>query len=119
MMASWRYPSVLVLCLVVAVCSTGDPVEPDPIDSVTLGWEAPSTSADGSPLDDLAGYRVLYGPTMPLTPENSVSFDVGDVLTWTIRDLEPGTYYITVLAIDGHGNLSEPAAEVSVEIPAR
>ena len=119
MMASWRYPAVILLCLLLAVCSKSDPVQPDPIDSVTLAWEAPSTSADGTPLEDLTGYRVLYGQTTPLTPGNSVSFDVGGALTWTVQDLEPGTYYFTVVAVDGRGNVSEPAVEVSVEIPAR
>ncbi len=119
MKATWRYPPVLLLCFLVAVCSKSDPVQPDRIDSVTLVWEAPAASADGTPIDDLVGYRVRYGQTSPLTPENSVSRDLGVVTTWTIRDLEPGTYYFTVLAIDARGNVSEPAAEASVEIPAR
>ncbi|UCF19378.1 MAG: fibronectin type III domain-containing protein [Gemmatimonadota bacterium] len=115
----WRYSPVLLLCLVVAVCGKSDPAQPDRIDSVTLVWEAPAASADGSPVDDLAGYRVLYGRTSPLAPENSVSRDVGIVTTWTVRDLEPGVYYFTVLAIDTRGNVSEPAVEVSVELPER
>ena len=27
----------------------------------SLRWETPSSKFDGSPLDDLAGYRILYG----------------------------------------------------------
>ena len=28
---------------------------------VTLSWDPPTTNADGTPLTDLAGYKVYYG----------------------------------------------------------
>ncbi|MFQ5610302.1 MAG: putative Ig domain-containing protein, partial [Woeseiaceae bacterium] len=31
--------------------------------SVTVSWTAPTLNADGTPLVDLAGYRIYYGPS--------------------------------------------------------
>jgi hypothetical protein len=31
--------------------------------TATLTWDAPTTNADGTPLTDLAGYRIYYGTT--------------------------------------------------------
>lgn len=76
----------------------------------TLSWQAPTTNEDGTPLIDLAGYRVYYGPT----PGNySTSVDVGNVLTKNI-DLPPDIlYYFAVTAYDTGGNESTFSNEVS------
>src|SRR5687767_6502029 len=34
-----------------------------PTGTAALAWVAPTQNADGSPLSDLAGYRILYGTT--------------------------------------------------------
>lgn len=39
--------------------STGSTV----VNAATLTWEAPTTNADGSPLNDLAGYKIYSGTT--------------------------------------------------------
>ncbi len=31
--------------------------------TITLAWDAPTTNTDGTPLTDLAGYKIYYGPT--------------------------------------------------------
>src|SRR5258705_3518776 len=44
--------------------------------SLSLGWNAPTTNADGTPLTDLAGYHVYLGTSPPPCPSASY-FSVG------------------------------------------
>lgn len=78
--------------------------------SATLTWDAPTTNADGTPLTDLAGYKVYYGIS---SGNYTVSIDVGNVTTYKIDDLSPGTYYFAVTAYDTSGNESDYSNEVS------
>ena len=39
-------------------------VVPISFGAATLSWDAPTQNADGSPLSDLAGFKVYYGPTV-------------------------------------------------------
>jgi hypothetical protein len=97
----------------IAAC---DLIGPDASGAVTLAWEAPTTNADGSPLTDLAGYRIVYGVSTPPNSANGTVVDVGNVTTHTLRDLQPGTYYIAVAAVDVSGNVSSLSDEISTEV---
>ncbi len=44
----------------------------------TLSWDPPTTNADGTPLTDLAGYRIYYGTSSGSYSQN---IDAGDVTT--------------------------------------
>ncbi len=77
---------------------------------VTLSWDPPTTNADGTPLADLAGFRIYYG----LASRNySWVIDVGNVTTYKIENLSPNTYYFAVTAYDTSGNESDYSNEVS------
>jgi len=79
--------------------------------SLTLTWDAPTTNTDGTPISDLAGYKVYYGvvPGSYYAP-----IDAGSATSSVIQNLVPGTtYYFTVTAYDGSGNESAYATEVS------
>jgi hypothetical protein len=81
-------------------------------DSATLVWNPPTTNADGTPLVDLAGYKVYYGTSSLNYPWN---VDVGNVTTYTIDTLTPEvTYFFAVTAYDTSGNESEFSNEVSL-----
>lgn len=82
--------------------------------SVTLTWDPPTTNADGTPLTDLAGFRVHHG-TAPRS--YSRSLDVGNVRTFTLSDLYPGMHYFSVTAYDLSRNESTFSNEVSKRIP--
>jgi hypothetical protein len=90
-------------------------VLPTAFGSATVSWDAPTTNADGSSLDDLAGFRIHYGTT-----SNSYSFTqpVSDSMATSavINDLEEGTYYFSVTAVDLSDNESAHSVEVSKEI---
>ena len=69
----------------------------------SLSWDAPITNADGTPLTDLAGYKIYYGIS---SGDYSVIINVGNVTAYRVRNLAPGTYYFAVTAYDKEGNES-------------
>ena len=80
--------------------------------SATVSWSAPSTNADGSTLTDLAGFRVHYG-TASQSYSNVVEINDDAETSVLIDELEPGTYFFAVTALDLTGNESALSAEVS------
>ena len=81
-------------------------------DTATLSWIAPTTNMDGTPLSDLASFRIHYGTT------SGTYTQVVDVLDpnatgQTITGLSPNTYYFAVTAYDLSGNESVFSNEVS------
>lgn len=70
--------------------------------SVTLSWVAPTERTDGSPLDDLAGYRINYG-RMSEIYDYSVEVKNPGLVSYVVEDLVPGDWYFTVVAFDSHG----------------
>lgn len=80
--------------------------------SATVSWDVPTTNADGSDLDDLAGFIIHYG----LAPGNYSDTEVisDNTATFTvITDLQPGTWYFAVSAFDHSGNRSTLSAEAN------
>ena len=70
--------------------------------SVILSWAAPTQNEDGSPLTDLAGYRIRYG-------ERSGSYSTTVALTnpglasHFLDGLVPSTYYFVISAYNARG----------------
>lgn len=81
--------------------------------SITLLWNAPTANSDGTPLTDLAGYKIYYGT---MSNQYTSSIDIGNTTNYTIGNLSEGTYYFTIVAYDTSGNESDPSAELSVYI---
>lgn len=80
-----------------------------------VNWGSPETNADGSPLSDLAGYKLYYGTK---TRRYTKSIDVGNVRSYTVLDLAAGTnYFFAVTAYDTSGNESEFSDEWNHPIP--
>ncbi len=94
-----------LLFMVSAVCGSAAAYD------VTLVWEPPLTNADGTPLNDLAGYRVYYGTT---SRGYSSATDVGRTTSSNIGGLFYGVaYYFAVTAYDASGNESQFSNEVT------
>lgn len=72
-----------------------------------LTWSAPTQNTDGSPLTDLAGFK-LYMGTTPGGPY-PVSIDIADptATTFTVPNLSEGTYYFVSTAY----NSADPVQE--------
>lgn len=83
--------------------------------SATLTWTAPTQRTDGSPLTDLAGYRVYWGQESRNYTE-SVEIDNPGVTTYVIDDLGPGTHYFATTAVSADGLESEYSNEASKTI---
>lgn len=90
--------------------------------SVNVSWIAPSTNADGSPLRDLAGYRVYLGTAAPACPGgpahavSSPSSAPGSAQTVSRRITgltASTTYFVRVTAVDTAGNESRCSTLVS------
>jgi len=70
--------------------------------TATLFWEAPSSNTNGSPLTDLAGYRIYYG-TSPDELTQTVQLSSVGLQTYVIDGLEPGTWYFAIMALTRTG----------------
>jgi PKD repeat protein len=82
---------------------------------VQLSWSAPTTNADGTPLRDLAGYKVYFGLA---SRTYGTPIDVGNKTTYTLSGLTGGLrYYFAVKAYDTSGNNSAFSTEVSFVPP--
>lgn len=83
-----------------------------PATSAVISWTPTTTRADGTPLGDLAGYRINYGTASGIySMSQSVAATASSA---TITALTSGqTWYFVVIAIDAAGNASAPSVEVS------
>ncbi len=70
--------------------------------SAMLEWTPPTENNDGSPLVDLAGYRVYWG-TQPGSYTNVVTIDNASVSTYVVENLSPGSYEFVVTAFNTFG----------------
>jgi hypothetical protein len=84
--------------------------------SATLSWQAPTTRTDGSPLTNLAGYRLRYGTASGNYP-NLIGIPNGGLTSAVIENLPASTYYFVVSAYDANGAESANSAPVSKTIP--
>lgn len=81
--------------------------------SATLRWEAPAVRTDGTPLEDLAGYRIRYGTSSGNYSE-AVHVNSAGATSQVVSGLKAATtYYFAVFAVDGKGVESPASSEVS------
>ena len=76
-----------------------------------VSWTAPTQRVDGTALDNLAGYRVLWGTASRDYIQSAVV--TVPTTTYTVTDLPEGTHYFAVTAFDADGLESAYSAEVS------
>lgn len=77
--------------------------------SVTLSWKAPATDANGSTLNNLAGYKIYYGVS---SHNYTRSVDVGNYTSIVISDLSPGKWCFAVTAYNSSGRESSYSNEM-------
>lgn len=86
---------------------------------VTLSWTPPTQNTDGTPLTDLAGYKIYQGTTSGTYP---VVYDVPNpgVVSYIVEGLADGTYYFAATAYNTSGIESDYSNEVAkvVETPS-
>src|SRR3989442_14455339 len=93
---------------------------------IDASWTAPTTNTDGSPLADLASYRVYYGTSNPPCPGSSFlqvasstpNPPANQTVTLRLTGLSTGTlYYVSVTAVDTSGSESGCATVASAVAP--
>jgi hypothetical protein len=81
-----------------------------------LAWDASTTNTDGTPLTDLAGYKVYYGQA---SRQYDVSVDAGLSTTAMLSGLAPWrTYYVAVTTYNTSAQESDFSKEISTVIPS-
>ena len=83
--------------------------------SVTLAWDAPTARVDGSPLTNLAGYKIYYG-RMSGVYDYEIAIDNPGVSTYVVENLVSGDWYFALAAFDAEGLESEHSNEVAQNI---
>ncbi len=81
--------------------------------SATLRWEVPPSRVDGAPLDDLAGYRILFGRDND-NLDRSVLIDDPNVTTFEFKELPAGIWYFAVVAVNA-GGLEGPPTTITMK----
>jgi len=83
--------------------------------SATLSWTPPTTNSDGTPLVNLAGFRIVYGQA---SRQYSQVLDIPSpvVATAMIENLSTGTWYFAVKAYTSAGVESDVSNEASKTI---
>jgi hypothetical protein len=76
---------------------------------VSVTWDPPDGNTDGTPMNNLAGYRFYWGEA---SHSYSSTVDVGSLMTVTVRNLQQGhAFFFTVSAYNSNGNESVLAEE--------
>lgn len=83
--------------------------------SAVLTWDKTTTKIDGTPLTNLAGYKISYR-----TDSGSpILIEVNDpnATSYKFNNLTPGnTYYMSIKAVNASGIESAPSIEVSLKL---
>jgi Putative Ig domain len=80
--------------------------------SASLSWSAPTQNEDGSPLTDLAGYRIHYG-TSASDLNQRIEIDNPATTSKVVQSLTPGTWFFAISAYTHDGAESSRSAVVS------
>ncbi|WP_245820311.1 fibronectin type III domain-containing protein [Marinobacter lutaoensis] len=88
--------------------------------TATLSWLAPDRRVNGEQIspNELISYTIRYGQDPNNLDQSVVLDDVsGQVsVSYTIEDLDVGTWYFTIQVQDASGLMSEPSEAVSKTI---
>jgi len=78
--------------------------------SVSLSWNPPTTNINGTPLTDLAGYKIYYG-TSPSSLNQSVQITNPGIVSYVIDNLSPATWYFSLVSYNS-ANIESPFSQI-------
>ena len=113
----WRHHVFLTLLLAVIVsvcvsCRESETANQIGTSSTTLSWTPPMQNSDGSPLTDLAGYKIYYGNESG-NYHASIEINNPGIAIYVVEYLTPNTYFFVITAINSSGVESQFSNEVS------
>lgn len=77
-----------------------------------MSWDSPTFNNDGSALNNLSAFRVIYGNS-PTNMDRTIEVTNPGVSMYVVDGLSPGTYYFIVRAINDQGVESSNSNVVS------
>lgn len=80
--------------------------------AATVAWDPPTQRSDGSPLTNLAGYKLHYG-TAPGVYSKVVDIRDPSAIGYVVEGLTAGTWYFAAKSYDAAGNESVFSNEAS------
>jgi hypothetical protein len=83
--------------------------------SLTLGWVAPTENSNGTPITDLAGYKIHYG-TASANYTKVVAVSNPSLSRYVLDSLESGTYFFAITAYNSKGIESTLSGEISATL---
>ncbi|HEX4674813.1 MAG TPA: fibronectin type III domain-containing protein [Steroidobacteraceae bacterium] len=97
--------------------STGStkPTTPVTGTTVTLGWVAPTENSNGTPITDLAGYKIHYGTTSE-NYTKVVAVSNPSLSRYVLDSLASGTYFFAITAYNSKGIESTLSGEISATL---
>jgi cellulose 1,4-beta-cellobiosidase len=81
---------------------------------LTLAWNRPTVNKDGTPLNDLGGFKLYIGTN---TRTYTSVIDVGNATQYTLSNMAPGTYFFCTSSYDQLRNESAFSTEITKMIP--
>ena len=108
------YVSLIIIILTGCGGGGGGSTQTIATGSISMAWVAPTTYVDGTPITNLGGFKAYYG-TASRTYTHVV--DMGNVTSYTINSLPPGTYYLAITSYDLSDSESDYSSELSTTIP--
>jgi hypothetical protein len=83
--------------------------------SATLSWTPPTQNEDGSPLTNLAGYRIRYGSSSG-NYSSTISVNTAGIARHVVDGLAPGRYYFVLSSVNSAGVESRYSNEAVVNL---
>ncbi len=83
--------------------------------SAAMSWTAPTARTDGSPLTNLAGYKIYYG-RMSGIYDYQIDINTPGILIYLVENLVSGDWYFALTAYDSQGLESDRSNEVLRQI---
>jgi hypothetical protein len=95
--------------------TTAPPTSPDSSAAVTLAWVAPTENSNGTPITNLAGYKIHYG-TASQDYTQVVSVSNPSLSRYVLDSLPSGTYFFAITAFNAQGVESPLSGEITAKL---
>jgi hypothetical protein len=95
--------------------TTTPPTGTDSSSAVTLAWVAPTENSNGTPLTNLAGYKIHYG-TASQDYTQVVSVSNPSLSRYVLDSLPSGTYFFAITAFNAQGVESPLSGEITAKL---
>jgi hypothetical protein len=80
-----------------------------------LGWTPPTQNSDGTPITNLAGYKIHYGTTSSDYTQ-IIALQNAGLTRYVVDNLASGTYYFAISAYNSLGVESAMSGEITTVV---